>query len=69
MPDGKLAGVPCIQLDLDKRCKVYGKPGRPAVCSSYRAGREFCGSNEEEALRILERLETMTSISTGKKGG
>jgi len=69
MPDGKPAGVPCIQLDGDKRCKVYGKPGRPAVCATYRARREFCGSNEKEALRILEGLEMMTSIATRKKGG
>jgi hypothetical protein len=62
MPDGKPAGMPCIQLTRDKRCKVYGKPERPAVCASYRAGQEFCGSNEEEALRILEDLELMTSI-------
>jgi len=69
MPEGKPAGVPCIQLTEDKRCKVYGKAERPAVCSSYRAVQEFCGSNEGDALRILEGLEMMTcSDRRGEKG-
>jgi hypothetical protein len=32
MPHGKPAGLPCVQLDEEMRCKVFGKPERPAFC-------------------------------------
>ncbi|MEN9889340.1 MAG: hypothetical protein RL559_1377, partial [Pseudomonadota bacterium] len=31
MPQGKPAGVPCVQLDAQRRCKLFGLPERPAV--------------------------------------
>ncbi len=58
MPEGKPAGVACIHLLDDYRCALYGDPSRPAVCLSYRAEPEFCGNNREEAIRILNSLET-----------
>ncbi|MFC0402948.1 YkgJ family cysteine cluster protein [Paraburkholderia rhizosphaerae] len=30
MPDGKPAGVRCVQLGDDLRCAIFGKPERPA---------------------------------------
>jgi Fe-S-cluster containining protein len=71
MPDGKPAGVPCVQLTLNNSCSVYGKPERPAVCASYQAQEEFCGTNQGDALRILEELELMTraDIGTGEGSG
>lgn len=60
MPHGKPAGVRCAQLSADNLCLVFGKPERPRVCNSYRATREYCGENREEALRLLERLELAT---------
>jgi len=30
MPDGKPAGVRCVQLADDNRCKIFGQPERPA---------------------------------------
>jgi hypothetical protein len=60
MPDGKPAGVRCIQLTADGRCALFGKPERPAVCSSLRPSEEMCGASREEALAILERLERWT---------
>jgi hypothetical protein len=61
MPDGKLAGVRCVQLDADNRCRLYGKPERPAVCSRLRAGEEMCGASRQEALAYLVRLERITA--------
>jgi Fe-S-cluster containining protein len=60
MPRGKSAGVPCAQLDPAGLCSLYGKPERPAVCSSLRPEPEMCGSSREEALAYLERLERLT---------
>jgi hypothetical protein len=34
MPQGKPAGVRCIQLDEANRCRIFGRPERPAVCAS-----------------------------------
>ena len=61
MPNGKPAGVPCVQLDADLRCKLFGLPERPAVCSSLRPSPEMCGSSREHALAFLAALEIATS--------
>lgn len=60
MPDGKPAGVPCVQLDAELRCRLFGDPRRPAVCASLRPSEEMCGRSRDEALAILVRLEEMT---------
>lgn len=61
MPDGKPAGVRCVQLTGDNRCRLYGSGSRPAVCVSYRAGGEYCGRDRDEALGLLAELEILTS--------
>jgi hypothetical protein len=55
MPDGKPAGVRCIHLMDDYRCAIYNN-GKPQVCEGFTAEEEFCGSNQEEAMRILGSL-------------
>ncbi|MEG3192719.1 YkgJ family cysteine cluster protein [Lysobacter sp. D1-1-M9] len=60
MPHGKPAGVPCVQLDAQLRCKLFGRPERPAFCASLRPSMEMCGSSREEALRGLLELELAT---------
>ncbi len=60
MPDGKPAGVPCIQLDTDLRCKVFGTPRRPAFCGGLQPSAEMCGTSREEAMEWLSRLERAT---------
>jgi len=60
MPQGKPAGVPCIQLDEQLRCRIFGRPERPAVCSQLQPQAEMCGSHRAEALAYLERLEHLT---------
>ncbi|MGH8062118.1 MAG: YkgJ family cysteine cluster protein [Pseudoxanthomonas sp.] len=61
MPLGKPAGVACVQLDEQLRCKLFGKPERPAFCASLRPSMEMCGNNRDEALGNLSRLEIATS--------
>jgi Fe-S-cluster containining protein len=60
MPDGKPAGVPCPQLDDDLRCRIFGQPERPAVCSGLKPSAEMCGDRREQALHWLRRLEDLT---------
>ena len=61
MPGGKPAGVPCIQLDEENRCKLFGRPERPTVCVSLRFSEEMCGADRQYALSWLLRLEQVTS--------
>ncbi|NWG86469.1 MAG: YkgJ family cysteine cluster protein [Hydrogenophilaceae bacterium] len=60
MPEGKPAGVPCIQLTADLRCALFGRPDRPAFCRGLQASAEMCGDNREQALAWLNRLEEQT---------
>jgi hypothetical protein len=61
MPNGKAAGVRCIQLDDDNGCKIFGQPGRPAVCASLQPSREMCGDNRAQAMLFLATLDRLTS--------
>jgi len=63
MPQGKPAGMACVQLDDQLRCKLFGKPERPAFCVSLRPSMEMCGNDRGEALAYLTRLETATRPS------
>ena len=60
MPDGKPAGVRCVQLTDDDRCLLFGKPERPRVCVELRPSEEMCGATKEDALAFLNRLERTT---------
>jgi Fe-S-cluster containining protein len=60
MPTGKAAGVPCAQLDEHLQCRLFGKPERPAVCTSLRPVRSMCGGSRQDALRLLGALEQLT---------
>lgn len=60
MPEGKPAGVPCIQLDENLRCKIFGQPERPACCSGLQPSAEMCGTDREEALHWISQLEELT---------
>jgi len=61
MPNGKPAGVRCIQLDENNLCLIFGKPERPAFCASLQPGIEMCGENREQALIWLTNLEQLTA--------
>ena len=60
MPGGKPAGVPCVQLDEQQRCRLFGRPERPAVCASLRPVAEMCGTTRVQAMAWLTRLEALT---------
>lgn len=60
MPQGKPAGVPCVQLDQALRCKLFGKPERPAFCASLRPQPSMCGSSREQAMALLAEMEHAT---------
>lgn len=60
MPGGKPAGVRCVQLDDNERCKIFGLPGRPAVCGSLQPAETMCGTSREQAMRWLSMLEHET---------
>ena len=61
MPQGKPAGVPCVQLDGQLRCRLFGKPERPAFCASLRPSMEMCGNDRTQALGFLGQLEIATA--------
>ena len=63
MPEGKPAGVPCIQLDAARRCRLFGLPERPAVCRQLQPCAEMCGPVDDgghHARLDLARLEVLT---------
>ena len=60
MPDGKPAGVRCVQLGDDNLCRIFGRPERPQVCSDFQAEPQFCGETREQALRLITELELLT---------
>ncbi|MHC4261071.1 MAG: YkgJ family cysteine cluster protein [Planctomycetota bacterium] len=57
MPSGKPAGTPCVHLDHDGHCRLWGEPSFPRVCRDFPAAREHCGSTREEAIERLAELE------------
>lgn len=61
MPQGKPAGVRCVQLGADNRCGIFGQPGRPEVCGRLRPEPAMCGASREHALQWIGALEAMTA--------
>ena len=60
MNQGKPAGVRCVQLTAENRCRLFGRPERPAVCRSLRPSPEMCGGGATEAMAHLAELERAT---------
>ena len=63
MPHGKPAGVRCIQLGDDARCRIFGQPERPAVCGGLMPSVEMCGDVADGGVHArawLMRLEELT---------
>jgi len=56
MPDGKPAGVRCIQLTEDLKCAIFYDPLRPAVCEGFKAELLFCGNSADDAKNVFEWL-------------
>jgi uncharacterized protein len=60
MPEGKPAGVRCVQLDEQLRCRLFGHPQRPAVCASVAPSPDMCGTKGAQAMAWLTQLEHQT---------
>ena len=60
MPNGKPAGVACVNLLDDYRCAIFHDPRRPAFCAGLQASPEMCGENREQAIQWLTQLEIDT---------
>lgn len=60
MPQGKPAGVRCIQLDEQNLCRLFGDASRPAVCANFNFDASICGEHRDQALATLAYLEIET---------
>lgn len=60
MPEGKPAGVRCVQLDSHNACKLFNQPERPQVCRDFKPCPDVCGNDQEQALRLIQTLEDLT---------
>ena len=60
MPNGKPAGVACVQLMDDMRCAIFGQAERPAFCAGLRPSEEMCGNSRVQAMHWLGWLERHT---------
>ncbi|KEQ17365.1 YkgJ family cysteine cluster protein [Endozoicomonas numazuensis] len=60
MPEGKPAGVRCIQLNDNNLCNLFGQSDRPDVCSGFKADSVVCGQENAIALTNLIELEMLT---------
>ncbi len=60
MPNGKEAGVRCINLLDDNTCAIHNTPNYPTVCANLKPSKEMCGNTFEEAFEYLEQLELLT---------
>jgi Fe-S-cluster containining protein len=56
----KPAGVRCVQLDAANRCRIFGRPERPAVCGGLQPSLEMCGDSAPQAMLFLAQLEDAT---------
>lgn len=61
MPNGKAAGVKCVQLLNDFRCAIFNQPERPAFCASLKPSEEMCGTSRNQAIVWLTKLEELTA--------
>lgn len=61
MPNGKPSGIRCVQLTEDNRCRLFGKPERPAFCKGLKPSEDMCGANYQDAYEYLVILEAATN--------
>jgi hypothetical protein len=61
MPQGKPAGVACINLDLESyRCRIWGTDEYPPLCRNFKPCESVCGESRQEAIDLIDRLELST---------
>ncbi len=58
MPNGKKAGEPCANLNLDDyTCNIWGQSNYPRFCGDFKPVQWACGSDQQEASQVLRFLE------------
>lgn len=60
MPNGKPAGVRCVNLTTDNLCLLFDTELRPTFCATLQPSADMCGTTQQEALEYLFRLEVLT---------
>ncbi len=60
MPNGKPAGVRCVQLDENNSCLIFNDVRRPLVCKAFKPTADVCRQSRDQALESLTRLEVLT---------
>lgn len=61
LPNGKPAGVRCLHLTDDDRCRLWGTTDYPKVCQRFQPQLWICGRDKEEALINISALERLTA--------
>tara|TARA_B100002019_G_scaffold180248_1_gene155636 strand:+ start:864 stop:1139 length:276 start_codon:yes stop_codon:yes gene_type:complete len=62
MPNGKPAGVRCINLTKNNLCSLFGTSQRPDVCNNFKPDFEICSKGSKNALEQLIFLEKSTTL-------
>lgn len=60
MPNGKPAGVRCVNLADDNACRVHNGENYPAICRRLQASEDMCGQTFDEAFAIITEMERLT---------
>ncbi|UTW44823.1 YkgJ family cysteine cluster protein [bacterium SCSIO 12696] len=61
MPNGKPAGVVCVNLDTNNnRCRIWGTKEYPQVCREFLPEPDICGENRDQAVQLISDLEKIT---------
>lgn len=60
MPNGKPAGVRCVNLADDNACQVHNAENYPPICRRLQASEDMCGQTAEEAFAIITEMELLT---------
>ena len=61
MPNGKVAGEVCANLDpATFKCRVWGTEDYPEVCQKFAPSQESCGKSKQEAMVSLIFFEVET---------
>jgi Fe-S-cluster containining protein len=61
MPEGKPAGVRCVNLTDENYCRIHGAADYPTVCRGLSPRPEMCGRTNGHAFAYLARLEKLTA--------
>jgi hypothetical protein len=60
MPEGKKAGIRCVNLLGNNTCSIYDAMEYPAVCANLKSSLEMCGKTDNHAFAYLTKLEELT---------